>query len=119
MSNGIIDIKQSEMDDIMAHLNKSASNIMNASSKISSSFSSFTRVGLFSDGANKIQRQMSGISSGISNMENAISRQHDRMIDVERSLSSKASDIQIPIDFVTNDNAYEIAMDSGSLSKDD
>ena len=119
MSNGIIDIKQNEMDEIKAYLNKSATHIMNSSSKIASSFSSFTKVGLFSDGANKIQRQMSGISSGISNMENAISKQNDKMIDIERNLSIKANDIQISLDFVTNDNAYEIAMSKDSLSKND
>jgi hypothetical protein len=119
MGNGIIEIRESEISDIKSHLNRSSSNVANSSTSISSNFSSFTNVGLFKTGSGKIQKQMSGIASGISTMSNKIGKQHEKMVYTEKSLTNKASAIAVPLDFVTNDNAYSIAMKSDTLSKED
>ena len=119
MGNGIIDIRESEISDMRAHLNKSSSNVANSASKISSAFSSFTKTGLFSNGANKIQKQMSEISASISVMGKNISKQHEKMVDTEKNLTIKANDIEIPNDFVTNDNSYSVSMSSEMLNKED
>ena len=107
------------MDEIKSYLDKTSNDIESSAQKFSSMFSSFTDVGLFSEGATKLKSQLTNISSQVSSMGSFVIRQYDDMEKVERKLSSMAEDIEIPNDFVTNDSSLNIGMKSGKLKKED
>lgn len=119
MDDGSIVINENEINDIKAYLDRSSDNIENTSQKISSLFSSFTDVGLFSDGAMKIKSQMDSISSQVSDMGTSIHKQYDDMEKIENKLSRMADEIEIPNDFITNDSSININVNSGKLKKND
>ena len=119
MSNGVINIRESDIQAIANHLAKSSSDVSMCSSDISSGIKSFTKVGLFSNGAAQLSKQMNTISSGISRLGNTVIKQYDEMANAESSLKVKAEAINIPRDFVTNDASQDINMKSGNLEKED
>ena len=119
MGNGIIEINEKEINDIANHLKKSSNNVQESTSRMSTSFKSFTKVGLFSKGSNKLSKQMNAISSGISKMGDAVLKQYDNMNQTENALKAKAENIDIPQDFVVNDASRAIDMKSDKLTKED
>ena len=119
MSNGIIDVRQSELNDIQNALNKSISNIDGFSTKFSPSFKNATSVGLLNKSTNMIQKQMSTINTQVLRMNKTISNMYDNMASLENELARKADDIQTPVDFCTNDTASSISINKGNLSKED
>lgn len=119
MSSGIMDVRSSEIDSTISFLNNSKNNISSCADKTSSLFSSFTNVGLFSEGSKTIQRQMNSISNGVGKMRSSIEKFETNVFDKEIALKSKAQDIEIPNDFVTNDSSSLVQMNSGMLSKND
>jgi len=119
MGNGVINIKESEMQSISNHLKKTANDVSLSNSNMGSSFKSFTKVGLLSNGANKISDQMSSISNYINRVGSTVMKQYEEMEHTEKGLKAKADEINIPNDFVTNDTSKDIYMKSGKLEKED
>lgn len=114
-----MDVRSYEIDSTIFFLNNSRNNISSCADKTVSLFSSFTNVGLFSEGSKVIQKQMNSISNSVNKMGNSIERFESNIFDKEMALKTKALGIEIPNDFVTNDSSSLVQMDSGMLSKND
>ncbi len=119
MGNGIMDVRSYEIDSTISFLNNSQNNIASCADKTSTLFSSFTNVGLFSEGSKIIQKQMNSISNGVGKMGKSIEKFETNIFDKEIALKTKAEGIEIPNDFVTNDSSSLVQMNSGMLSKND
>lgn len=119
MKKGFINVVEDEINDISNYLGKNADNISNASGKFKSGFSSMSKVGLFSNGINKIGNQLNAISGCIKDVQQSVIKQNDNLKNTEDLLANQAQDIEIPLDFVKNDTSTSVAIQTGSLSKDD
>jgi len=119
MSNGIIEIKENDINDISAYLKKSSDKIINSCGTLESSFANITKTGLLKEGSAKIKNQMTAIGEGISSVSNSVIKQYEAMDLVETTLKNKADSIEIPMDFVKNDSSQSIDINSGKLKKDD
>ena len=119
MSNGIIEIKENDMNEIYSHLKKNSNKIIGASNAIGTSMAKITKTGLLKSGTTKIKNQMNAIGEGIESMGNSVIKQYESMERVETSLKSKAESINIPMDFVKNDTSRNVDINAGKLKKDD
>ena len=119
MSNGIIEIKENDMNEIYSHLKKNSNKIIGASNAIGTSMAKITKTGLLKNGTAKIKNQMNAIGEGIESMGNSVIKQYESMERVETSLKSKAESINIPMDFVKNDTSRNVDINAGKLKKDD
>ncbi len=119
MEKGYISVNEQEMNDVSNYLDRNSYKIKDACLSLEDKLQSMTRVGLFATGANKIGKQMTGLSGNIKTLGNNVKKHSDSVVDMENTLSNKASEIQIPKDFVKNDASQEVSYETGSLNKED
>ena len=119
MANGVLDIRKSEMSDIMVQLKKSFANIDKMSENIESSFSNITKTGLLSKCTSKISEQTKTIARQIQQSGDLVSKSYENMYFVEKVLEQKAEEIPTPTDFYKNDVASDLTITTGNLSKND
>ena len=115
----IIKIKESEMNNIQNYLSRVSTNVEEASSKLASSLSSFSNVGLFSSGTGKISDQIDSISRNISSLGRSVGKQFNEMVLNEEVLKNKAESIEIPTDFITDAALGLVEITTGMMSKED
>ena len=119
MSNGILEIRENEINEIHSAINKSVSNMETFTNKISPSFKNATDAGLLNKTTDKIKNQMNIIHSQTDRMNKTLSNAYENMSLLENELTNKAEEIIAPKDFDTNDSSHSISYNIGKLNKDD
>ena len=119
MSNGIIEIKENDINEISAYLKNSSNKIVNSCSSLDAYLANITKTGLLRKGTAKIKNQMNSIGQGISSVSASVIKQYEAMELVENNLKNKADSIEIPMDFVKNDTSRSVDINSGKLKKED
>ena len=119
MSNGVIEFRESEFNEINRVLDKSVSRINGTNETFSDSFKDATNVDLMTESTSKIGKQMSTIANQINKMNSTISSAYENMSHVEDTLTSKAEEINAPTDFYKNDSSRNISVNSGKMNKED
>lgn len=115
----IVTIKESEMDEIAAHLGKSSNSIMDMPSNLAKDFSNVTSTGLLKKSVDLIGKQITQIKESIDNTKKSVQKTYDDFAYVEKSLKIEAEKINTPMDFIKNDSSYVTDKSSLTLNKED
>lgn len=118
MSN-IFSINNEEMDNTIIGYNKICTDTDSTLDSIPSKFQSITKTGLFSSGLSTITKQLSKVSSSVSNLKKIIRKQSDKTYEMELSLAKEADQIEIPQNFVKNDAKRYSTIEDIVLNKND
>lgn len=116
---GTIKMNEYEMNDIASYLERTSQSVGNTSNEISSNFAPLNRAGLFAQGINGIKNNISKVSSSISSLKNIVINETDKMKTLEQNLANKASQIEVPRDFIVNDTATVYNYNEKILDKQD
>lgn len=118
MSNNFV-FNDLEIDNGINILNKTLTDSNDSKQKTIENFKDLKDSGLFSEGIDVIGNKMTNVSYGISSVKQLINYSKTKTVELEQSLSSKADEIDVPLDFVVNDNRKDISIDDVRLSKKD
>lgn len=119
MGKGVIDIRESEINEIHSAINKSISNMDSFSNKISPAFKNENDVGIMNKTTDKIKNQLNTIYGQTNRMNKTLMNTYENMSLLESELTNKAEEIIAPKDFDTNDSSYSIGYNIGKLNKED
>ena len=119
MSNGVLDVREMEFDEMSNCLNKSGTQISNVSANVQPSFSKINSVGLLTKTTSLIKQQTNIIANQIKGMDQSLHSTYDNFDYIENRLYEKADGIKAPTEFRKNNSSRDIAMSSGQLKKED
>ena len=97
-------INPDEMNSAVSSYNQLASRVGEAKGSVSSGFTGMRDAGFFSNGLKEISKQLGAISKTLGNVGKSISNQTSGMLELDAALAQKASEIEIPQDFVANNS---------------
>ena len=97
-------INPDEMNNAVSGYNQLAARLGSAKSSVSSGFTGMRDAGFFSNGLKGISRQLGAISKTVGNVGRSMSNQTRGMLELDAALATKASEIEIPNDFVANNS---------------
>ena len=97
-------INPDEMNDAVSGYNHLAARLGQARSSVSSGYTGMRDAGFFSNGLKEIGKQLGAISKTVGNVGKSISNQTRGMLELDAALATKASEIEIPNDFVANNS---------------
>lgn len=107
------------MNDIMSLLNKNVYQVENMENGYLNKMSSISNSGLYGNGIETIDSQITAVKDGFTNFKNITTNNTNKMIELERKLIEEASDIPLPKDWDANDTGYKTTVKESNLSKID
>ena len=97
-------INPDEMNTAISGYNQLAARIGQAKSSVGSGFTGMRDAGFFSNGLKEMSKQLGAISKTVGNVGKSMSKQTSGMLELDAALAKKASEIEIPQDFVANNS---------------
>lgn len=97
-------INPDEMNTAVSGYNQLAARLGEAKSSVGSGFTGMRDAGFFSNGLKEMSKQLGAISKTVGNVGKSISKQTSQMLELDTALAKKASEIEIPQDFVANNS---------------
>lgn len=119
MNNGILVFRDEEIESAISGLDKVTVDLTDTGQTIPNKFSQMTNTGLFSGGINKINKQISSLTTSISGIETTLKKHTNQMIESELKYKSKAEQIEIPRDFINTEAKEVHTIDDIYLQKKD
>ena len=98
-----IAMKQDQMNQLASGMNQVSQKAGDASSAAGSSFDGLDT--FFGSGAGEIANQLGSLQTSLSNVQGIVQRQGDEMFNMDTALASVADAIEVPMDFVKNDQS--------------
>lgn len=119
MSNGIIDIRESEFDETASKLNRSNANLNNMSINGKKQFEKLNSTGMLSKTSSLVRKQTNIISNQIKGLEKSLRHTYDNYNILENELYEKVCNIKSPQIFYKYDSSSDITTNHNDLNKDD
>ena len=98
-----IAMKQDQINQVSSGMNQVSQKAGDACSAAGSSFDGLDT--FFGSGAGEIANQLGSLQTSLSNVQGIVQRQGDEMFNMDTALASVADAIEVPTDFVKNDQS--------------
>lgn len=119
MSNNTFKIDIQEMEEASEKINKAYLKMDNTGNNVPRKFNSMNKTKLFGKGISVIDKQTKSISYSLGQIRKSIDKHTNHIADLEIAYQIKASEIEIPQDFVRNDSRQLNTINDIYLSKKD
>ena len=96
-------IREEEMDDLSAGMNKIGNNTQSASKGVIRKFAGTTSSGM-GPSVKAVSKELNLISNSIGNIKNIMKKYSKEIFDYDFKMAKVASDIEIPLDFLANND---------------
>lgn len=103
-NSNVLVMREEEMDLAVNGLEKCSTNMENTGKSIPNKFRGMKNTGLFGTGINTINKQVNSITNSLFNVKTIVRKHSNEMFELDRKMAEKASEIEIPQDFVKNDS---------------
>ena len=107
------------MNDIMSLLNKNTYQVENMENGYLNKMSSISNSGLYGNGIETIDSQITAVKDGFTNFKNITSNNCNKVLNLEQRLIEEAGDIPLPKNWDANDTGYSTDIKTVTLDKED
>lgn len=119
MENNTLVMREEEMNTAISGLDKCYTDTEATGKNMTNNFASIRKAGLFDVGINKINKQISSLTTSLFNVKNIVNKNSNEMFEMDRQLANIANNIEIPQDFVKNNSIFTTEFKDMVMEKND